>query len=79
MIEKSGFFGQSLLKRFLYPTRVAIAKIATSQILCRDVMKKVLNILPTYLVYKIIISFSHLKNGLTFLTTFIIYEISKIW
>ena len=62
MIEKSGFFGNSLLKRFLYPTRVAIAKIATSQMLCRDVMKKVLNILPTYLVYKIIISFSHLKK-----------------
>ena len=63
MLEKSRFFGNSLLKRFLYPpTRVAIAKIATSQMLCRDVMKKVLNILPTYLVYKIIISFSHLKK-----------------
>ena len=62
MIEKSGFFGISLLKRFLYPTRVAIAKIATSQILCRDVMKTVLDLLPTYLVAKIIVSFSNLKK-----------------
>ena len=61
-MKKADFFVQSMLERFLYPTRVAIAKIATSQMLCRDVMKKVLNILPTYLVYKIIISFSHLKK-----------------
>ena len=76
MIEKSGFFGNSLLKRFLYPTRVAIAKIATSQMLCRDVMKKVLNILPTYLVYKIIISFSH-QEKLTYISHHI-YDIRDI-